>query len=302
MIQPRPVTIVIPATKTSTAAKRILFRASLCIAMFGSVIVSAILFLQGGLALGHLRYFVDIGQHPLHITSTFVLIFGLLSILTFIILTIGLIKVNRTFAIIAAGLLAICSVGLLIFSIWSFATLASEKLSQSINNDLIQELNQTQYNNTAGHVVVENTVKMARLEKQHQCCGLVDAVEEYRSRQPTTFGSSSSSSGSTRGRPGGPPKGSSPSILLPISCCIEIYRFNESSCLDLYGNASEPSRRYYNEGCSTIIFQDKVPRIQQQGFTTMVAATLAVISCIALAAVIRLLGEGYQVVPLRTAT
>jgi hypothetical protein len=51
-----------------------------------------------------------------------------------------------------------------------------------------------------------------------------------------------------------------------------------------------------------VILEEKIQHIRQQGFITIVAACLAVISCIALAAVIRLLAEGYQVVPLRTAT
>jgi hypothetical protein len=305
MIPPRPVTIITPSNATSTKMKRTLFRVSLFVAMFGSVIVSTILFLQGGLALGHLRYFVDIGQHPLHITSIFLLVFGLLSILTFIILMLGLIKVNRTFAIIAAALLALCSFGLIVFSIWSFVTLASGQIPKSINNTLIKELNQTQYSLAAGNnLIVDNTLKMARLEKQHQCCGLEDPVADYRNRQSAPYGSSSSSSsggGGTRGRP--PQKGSSSSVLLPISCCNEKYRSNENNlCLDIYGNVSDPLSRYNNEGCLAIISQDKFQRIQQQGFTTIVAASLAVISCIALAAVIRLLGEGYQVVPLRTTT
>ena len=132
MIPSRPVTIISSDTKTQTAAKRVLFNVSLCVAIFGSLVVAGILFLQGGITLGYLRYFVDIGLHPLHITSLFVLIFGLLAITTFIVLAIGIIKSNRTFVIIAAGLLALCSLALLAFSIWSFATLAGEKLSQSV--------------------------------------------------------------------------------------------------------------------------------------------------------------------------
>jgi hypothetical protein len=275
--------------------------------MIGSVIVSTILFLQGGLALGHLRYFIDIGQHPLHITSTLILVFGLLSILTFIILSIGLIKVNRTFAIIAAGLLAVCSLGLIVFSIWSFATLAGGQLPKSINDTLVKELDQTQYNIANGNnIIVDNTVKMARLEKQHQCCGLGEPVEDYRSRQSSIFGSSSASSsasgGNTRGRTTQSQKNPS-SVLLPISCCNEKYRSNENNlCLDVYGNNTNPLNRYNTAGCYLVILEEKIQHIRQQGFITIVAACLAVISCIALAAVIRLLAEGYQVVPLRTAT
>jgi hypothetical protein len=298
----RPVTITTPSAETAKTAKRTLFRVALSVAMIGSVIVSTILFLQGGLALGHLRYFIDIGQHPLHITSTLLLVFGFLSILTFIILAIGLIKANRTFAIIAAGLLAICSLGLIVFSIWSFATLASGQLPKSINNTLIKELDQTQYNIVAGNnIIVDNTLKMARLEKQHQCCGLSDPVEEYRSRQFSNFGQSSSNIGSTKGRTTHSQK--NPYVLLPISCCNEKYRSNENNlCLDIYGNNTNPLNRYNTDGCYVVIAREKFQRIQQQGFTTIVAACLAVISCIALAAVIRLLGEGYQVVPLSTAT
>ncbi|CAF1084437.1 unnamed protein product [Adineta steineri] len=305
------VTITTP-TEPSTIAKRTLFRVALCIAMVGSVIVSTILFLHGGLALGHLRYFIDIGQHPLHITSSFILVFGFLSLLTFIILTIGLIKVNRTYAIVAAGLLIICSLSLIIFSIWSFITISSGQLPKSINNTLVKEIDQTQYNVVVGNnIIVDNTLKMANLEKQHQCCGLVDPIEDYRSRQPSIFGSSSSSSsssngGNTKGRTTNSQKNPShyaSSVLLPISCCNEKYRSNENNlCLDVSGNTTNPLNRYNTGGCYTIIVGEKFQRIQQQGFITIVASCLAVISCIALAAVIRLLGEGYRVVPVRTAT
>jgi hypothetical protein len=302
---PRPVTIAAP-NETSKTAKRTLFRVALSVAMIGSVLVSAILFLQGGLALGHLRYFIDIGQHPLHITSTFLIIFGLFSIGTFILLTIGLIKVNRNFAIIGAGLLALCSLSLIVFSIWSFVTIANEQLPKSINNTLTKELDQTQYNLAPGNnIIVDNTITMAKLEKQHQCCGLSDPIEDYRSRQPAMFGSVSSS-GNNKGRPTNSQKHPSSfgsSILLPISCCNEKYRSNENNqCIDMYGNHTNPLNRYNTEGCYLIIAREKFQRIQLQGFTTIVAACLAVISCIALAAVIRLLNEGYQVVPIRTAT
>jgi hypothetical protein len=301
MIVPRPVTIA-ASNGMSKTAKRTLFRIALCVAMFGSVLVSTILFLQGGLALGYLRYFVDIGQHPLHITSTFLIIFGLLSISTFIILSIGLIKVNRNFAIIAAALLVICSLSLIVFSIWSFVTISTGQLPKSINNTLVKELDQTQYNLVAGNnLIVDNTIKMARLEKQHQCCGNSDPIEEYRSRQPSMYGSVSQS-GNTKGRPTGSQKHPS-SILLPISCCNEKYRSNENNqCIDIYGNNTNPLNRYNTEGCFFVISREKFQRIQQQGFTTIVAASLAVISSIALAAVIRLLKDGFQVVPIRTAT
>jgi hypothetical protein len=296
----RPVAITISSTETSKTAKRTLFRIALCVAMIGSVIVSTILFLQGGLALGHLQYFIDIGQHPLHITSVLLIILGLLSILTFIILTIGLIKVNRNFAIIAGGLLAICSFSLIIFSIWSFVTLAGGELPKSINNTLVKELDQTQFNIASGNnIIVDNTLKMARLEKQHQCCGISDPIEDYRNRQLSIYGQSSS--GNTKGRTTHSQK--NPSILLPISCCNEKYRSNENNlCTDIHGNNINPLNRYNTDGCYVIITREKFQRIQQQGFTTIVAACLGVISCIALVAVIRLLGEGFQVVPLRTAT
>ncbi|CAF0952565.1 unnamed protein product [Rotaria sordida] len=302
-----PVITITTPNETSTKTKRILFRIVLCIAMFGSVIVSAILFLQGGLVLGHLRYFIDIGQHPLHITSIFLLIFGLLSILTFIILTIGLINIKRNFAIIALGLLIICSLGLIAFSIWSFITISNEQLSKSINNDLIKELDQTQYNITSGNnIIVNNTPKMARLEKQHQCCGLIDPIEDYQSRQSSIVRTTISTSGNTKGRTSSfqkNPSTSSLSILLPISCCNEKYRSNDNNlCVDTYGNTANPLSRYNTEGCYFIINREKFQRIQQQGFITIVSACLAVISCISLAAVIRLLTEGYQVVPLRTTT
>jgi hypothetical protein len=298
-----PVTVTAPTTEPSKMIKRTLFRITLIISMIGSVIVSTILFLQGGLALGHLRYFIDIGQHPLHITSTLLLVFGLLSILTFIILTIGLIKVNRNFAIIAAVLLSICSFGLIILSIWSFVTLASGQLPKSINATLVKELDQTQFNIAAGNIIVDNTIKMARLEKQHQCCGISDPIDDYRNRQLSAIGSSSSSlnTGSSRGRTTQSQR--NPSILLPISCCNEKYRSDENNlCMDIYGNNTNPLNRYNTEGCYVVIVREKFKRIQQQGVTTIVAACLGVISSIALAAVIKLLAEGYQVVPLRTTT
>ena len=301
MLATRPVIITTPSTTLATTAKRTLFRVSLCVAMFGSVIVSTILLLQGGLALGHLRYFVDIGQHPLHITSTFVVVFGLVALLVFILLAFGLIRTNRTFATIAAGLLALCSLGLIVFSIWSFATLAGGHLSASINNTLTKELDQTQYATSSGNNLVHNTQKMARLEKQHQCCGLTAPVDDYRLRQPSGF-ASSATGGNTKGRPS-PNQKSTAAVLLPISCCNEKYRDTDTNqCADAYGTNSDPLNRYNNEGCLLIITREKFQRIQQQGFTTVVAAALSVISCIALASVIRLLAEGHQVVPLRSTT
>jgi hypothetical protein len=307
----RPVTIA-TTNGTSTPAKRTLFRIALSVAMIGTIAVSTILFLQGGLALGHLRYFVDIGLHPLHVTSALLLVFGLLSLLTFIILTIGIVKVNKTFATIAAGLLAACSLGLIAFSIWSFLTITSGQLPASINSTIAKELDQTQYSvGTGNNVVLENTHKMARLEKQHHCCGLTDPIEDYRSRQPSAFGSlnpsssSSSSSGSGRGRTSSTQRNSASygsSVQLPISCCNEKYRSAENLCIDMFGNNTNAINRYNTDGCYAIVARHKFERIQRQGFTTVVAACLAVISCIALAAVVQLLGEGYQIVPLRAAT
>jgi hypothetical protein len=304
----RPVTVI---NGTSTPAKRTLFRIALAVAILGTVAVSTILILQGASALGRLRYFVDIGIHPLHVTSVLLLLFGLLSLLTFIILTIGLFKVNKTFAIIAAGLLGVCSLGLIAFSTWSFLTISSGQLPASINNTIVKELDQTQYSlGTGNNVIIDNTNKMARLEKQHHCCGNTDPIEDYRSRQQAAYGSSSSSSSSGGGSGTGRRTSStqrntaaygSP-IQLPISCCNEKYRSSENTCIDMFGNNTSPINRYNTEGCYGVVARYKFARIQRQGFTTVVAACLAVISCIALAAVIRLLGEGYQIVPLRTAT
>jgi hypothetical protein len=302
----RPVTITAPPKEPSTAAKRTLFRVALTVAMGGSVAVSTILFLQGGLALGQLRYFIDIGLHPLHVTSALLLVFGLLPISTFIILTLGLIKVNRKFALIAAGLLAACSFGLITFSIWSFVTISSGQLPSSINNTLIKELDQTQYKVSGGNIIIENTNTMAKLEKQHQCCGLINPIEDYQVRQPSFFGGApSNSGGNNRGRTTTTQRNLAiygSSIPLPISCCNEKYRSVDNSCIDISGKNIDPSDRYNLEGCYAIITREKFQRIQQQGFTTIIAACLAVISCIALAAVLRLLAEGYQVVPLRLTT
>ncbi|CAF2009719.1 unnamed protein product [Rotaria magnacalcarata] len=310
---PRPIMITTTNTETSTATKRTLFRIALCIAMIGSVIVSALLCVQSGLSIGRIRHFIDIGQFPLPITSALLVFFALLSVLTFIILTIGLIKVKRNFAIIAAGLLIICSLGLITFSIWSFLTISGEQLQKSINDTLVKELDQTQYILYSGNnITIDNTVKMARLEKQHQCCGLTDPIEDYLSRQPSNIRSavaaaaaasaSSGSKGRTTQNQKNPSTSGSP-ILLPISCCNEKYRSNENNlCLDVYGNNSNPINRYNTEGCLAVIAREKFQRVQKQGFRIIVAACLAVISCIALAAVIRLLNEGYQVVPLPITT
>lgn len=304
----RPVTITM-VNGASTPAKRTLFRVALVVALIGIIATSTILTLHGGFALGRLRYLVDIGLHPLHLTSGLILLLGLLSLITFIILTFGLAKMNKTFVTIAAVLLGICSLALIATSIWSFLTITGGKLPASINSTLVKELDQTQYSVTTGNnIVVENTLKMARLEKQHACCGLTDPIDDYRTRQPSIFGSLSaaSSSGNVNNRARIPTTQRSTAafgaaVQLPISCCNEKYRSAENTCADVFANNTNPLNRYNTEGCYRVIAQHKFDRIQKQGFTTVVAACLAVISCVALAAVIRLLGEGYQIVPLRAA-
>ena len=300
---PRPV-LLTNTNEAAKPAKRILFRTALMVALIGSILISAILLLHGGLALGHLQYFIDVGHHPLHITSALLLLFGLLALLTFVLVILGLMQMNRKYVLIAAGLLAVCALVLIAFTFWSFLTVTTGRLPTSINNELIKEIDQTQYNG----VVVENTNKMARLEKQHQCCGLVDGVEDYRSRYPSMLPSpSSSSSGNTNNNRGGSRTTTAQrygggSVMLPISCCNEKYRSADNLCIDIHGNNSNALTRYNTDGCYAIISRDKFQRIQQQGFTTVVAASLAVISCIALAAVIRLLPESYQVAPLPRAS
>lgn len=294
------------ANAVSTPAKRTLFRIALTVALIGTMAVSTILILHGGLALGRQRYFVDIGLHPLHVTSTFLLVLGLLSLLTFIILTVGVVKVNRKLAVLAAGLLAVCSLGLIGCSVWSFVTITSGQLPASINNTIANELNQTQYSiGTSNNIIVDNTATMARLEKQHGCCGLMDPIEDYRSRQPASFGSLNPSPpppASSRGRPTSTQRGpSATAVILPISCCNEKYRSADNLCIDMFGNNTGPLNRYNTGGCYATVAHYKFERIQRQGFTTVVAATIAVISCIALAAVVRLMSEGYQIVPLRLA-
>lgn len=304
----RPVTITI-TNEASTPAKRTLFRIALVVALIGMITTSTILILHGGVALGRLRYLVDIGLHPLHLTSGLILLFGLLSLGAFIILTIGLAKMNKTMATIAAVLIGICSIALIALSIWSFLTITSGKLPASINSTLAKELDQTQYSvSTGNNIIVENTMKMARLEKQHACCGLTDPIDDYRSRQPSIFGSLSPSSSSgnvnNRGRISSTPRSAAAfgsAVQLPISCCNEKYRSSDNLCVDMFANNTNPLNRYNTEGCYGMIARHKFDRIQKQGFTTVVAACLAVLSCIALAAVIRLLGEGYQIVPLRAA-
>jgi len=213
-----------------------------------------------------------------------------------------LIKSNRTFALIASGILTFVSIGLIILSILSFTTLALGGLPKSINNTLVKELDQTQYNLATGNnLIVDNTLKMARLEKQHQCCGLSEPIDDYRSRQPSP---SSSGSGNVRGRPQSGSQKNIPSmILLPISCCNEKYRSNDNNlCLDIYGNTSNPLHRYNTDGCFGIITREKIQHIKRQGFITISAGCLALISTIALVTVVKLLAQGYQVVPARTTT
>ena len=297
----------------STPAKRTLFRIALAVAMVGTIALSTILILQAGLALGRLRYLVDIGLHPLHVTSIFLLLFGLLALVTFIVLTKGLMSVNKSLIVTAAGLLAACSLGLIAFSIWSFLTISTGRLPASINRAIVKELDRTQYSvSTSNAIIVENTPTMARLEKQYRCCGLTDPVEDYRSRQPAVFGpmnpSSSSSSSATSSSSGRRTTTTqrnaatfASSVQLPISCCNEKYRSADNLCVDMFGNNTSPLNRYNTNGCYASVALNKFERIQRQGFTTVVAACLAVISCIALAAVVRLLNEGYQIVPVRTA-
>lgn len=294
---------------TSTPAKRTLFRVALTVAMVGVVAVSTILILHGGLALGRLRYFVDIGLHPLHVSSAILLLLGLLSLTSFVVLTTGILKINRTLVMIAAGLSALCSLGLMAFSVWSFVTLTSGRLPASISNSLVKELNQTQYSiSTSNFIVIENTAKMARLEKQHRCCGLSDPIDDYRSRQPAVFGSLNPSSlansaNPTRGRTATTQRNTvlyGSTVLLPISCCIEKYRSADNLCVDTLGNNNNPLLLYNTDGCYAVIARHKYARIQKQGFMTIVTACLAVISCVALAAVVRLLNEGYQIIALRT--
>ncbi|CAF3334114.1 unnamed protein product [Rotaria socialis] len=300
--------IVATTSGTSTPAKRTLFRIALTVALVCITGVTTILILHGGLSLMRLRYFVDIGVHPRHVTSLALVIFGILALLTLMILIIGLIKVNRSLAIVAAVLLGVCSLGLIAFSTWSFLTIASGQLAASINSTIVKELDQTQYRVSTGNdVVIENTPKMARLEKQHQCCGLTDPIEDYRSRQPAIYGSlnPSSSSGNSHSKGRNPPTqrntatfGSS--VQLPISCCNEKYRSENNLCIDMFSNNTNPINRYNIVGCYAVVARHKFERIQREGFATVVAACLSVISCIALAAVVRLLGEGYQIVPFRT--
>ncbi|CAF1062286.1 unnamed protein product [Adineta ricciae] len=307
-----PVTIT-SMNATSTPARRTLFRIALVVALSGTIAVSTILILHGGIAFGRLRYFVDIGQHPLHITGALLLFFGLLSLVTFIIISVGIVKVNKTLAVLAAVLIGVCSLGLIAFSIWSFLALTSGQLPASINNTIVKELDETRFSYGVGNtLIVDNTNKMARLEKQYRCCGLADPIDDYRSRQQSSFGSLNPSSSSSGGSGGGARSrttstqrnsaASNLPVLLPISCCNKKYLSADNLCVDMFGNNTSPINRYYTNGCYPVVARYKFERIQRQGFTTIVAACLAVISCIALAAVVRLLGEGYQVIPLRVTT
>lgn len=300
----RPV-IITTANGVSTPAKRRLFRIALAITMVSAIAVSTILILQGGFELSRLRYFVDIGLHRLHITSTLLLFLGLLSLIAFITLTIGLAKINKTLAVIAAILLGICSLGLIASTIWSFVTISNEDLPASINSTITKELDKTHFNNT--NFVVENTPLMAKLEKQYQCCGLTEPIEDYQSRQQGAFRSlnpTTPSTGGSRGRTTTQRNTgtSATNTQLPISCCNQNYLSTDNMCIDMPENNKLLADRYNLEGCYNAVVRHKFERIQKQGFITAVAACLAVISCIALTVVIRLLGEGYQIVPVRTTT
>ena len=305
----RPVTMVNTAPSTSTPAKRTLFRIALLVAMIGTVTLTTILILQGALILGRLRYFLDIGVQSLNLTSIFLLICGILSLLTFVLLSVGVLKVNKNMVLAAAGLLAVCSLALIAFSIWSFLTITGGNLPASINSTLVKELDQTQYSLASGNnIVIENTPTMAKLEKQHNCCGLTDPIEDYRTRQPNVFNSGhsapSANTNPSRGRTTTTQRNTGnlgSSVHLPFSCCNEKYRSVDNLCIDMFGNTSNPLQRYNTDGCYPVIARHKFERIERQGFTTIIAACISVISCIALAAVLRLLNEGYQIVPVRTA-
>ena len=305
-MKPRPVTVINTIHEASIPTKRTLFHIALTVALVGAVAVSTILLLQGGVSLGRLRYFTDIGLHPLYITSGSVFLLGLLALITSIIITIGIIKVNKTFATIAAVLLGICSIGLIAITIRSFLTITSGKLPASIRDVINKELDQTIFIITPEtNIIVENTPKMARIERQYRCCGLTVSDKDYQNRQPSMFGSLIPSSSSGTGGGGGKGRTSTQrntptsTVLLPISCCNEKYRSPENLCVDMYANNTNMLDRYNTKGCYDIVGVYKFERIRNQGFTTVIAAGIAVISCIALVAVIRLLSEGYQIVPLR---
>lgn len=308
----RPVTMI-NTNSTSTPAKRILLRIALIIALLGTVAVSSSLLLKGGSDLLRSKDFLDVGLHSLRWSSIFLTSLGLISSITFLLLLIGTLKVNKIILLTAAFSLAFCSLALITLSVWSFLTIASESLSTSINRTIVEELDQTQFSyGTGNNVIVQNTQIMSQLEKQHHCCGLTNSVEEYRNRQNAWLtvnnGPSSSSSNintnSNRARGSSTQRNSATfgSIIhLPISCCNEAYRSTDL-CIDIFGNASDPITRYNTKGCYGFIVQDKYHRIERQGFLTIITACVSVISCIALAAVVRILNEGYQILPARLTT
>jgi hypothetical protein len=307
-MKPRPVTIINTIHDTSTAAKRTSFHIALAVGLLGTITVSTILLLQGGISLARLRYFIDIGLHPFHITSGIVFILGLLALITFIIVSIGIIKVNKTLVTIADVLLGICSIGLITITIYSFLSITSGKLPASVRDAINKELDQTYFSiSPENNIIVENTPKMSRIEKQYLCCGLSIPDKDYQNRQPSMFGSLIPSSSIATGGGGGRGRASSTqrntaaasTILLPISCCNEKYRSPNNLCVDMFANDTNILDRYNMKGCYDIVGVYKFERIKNQGLTTVIAAGIAVISCIALAAVIRLLGEGYQIVPLQ---
>ncbi|CAF0965428.1 unnamed protein product [Didymodactylos carnosus] len=301
----RPVSIV-----STSSVKRHLLQIALAVAVLSSVATGIILLVQGSLQLAKLKYFVDVGHYPLHITSTLLILFGLLCSITLIILAVALIKLSKVLAIVSVCSLALCSIGLICLSIYSFISISNGKLPISINNTLIRELDQTKFNlNRDMTVNIENTDLMARYEKQYECCGLIYPTEDYRGPPTTNIkalrGEWPSAASGSRGRTQTTTqRNTQAAVSLPISCCNEKYRTSEGTCMDIGNGTSasvnEPASRYNVVGCLEKITQSKYERIQRQGFTTIIGACLAVIACIGLAAAVRLLAEGYQIVPVRS--
>ncbi|CAF0946467.1 unnamed protein product [Didymodactylos carnosus] len=302
----------IPSVSTSPI-KRSLLQTALAVAVLSSIATGVILLVQGSLQLAKLKYFVDVGHYPLHITSVLLILFGFLTSVTLITLVVALVRLSKLLAIVSVCSLALCSIGLICLSIYSFISISNDTLPTSINNTLIRELNQTRYNlNRDAIVNVENTDLMAKLEKQYECCGAADSIKDYRSRQPTNIQAPSGGAGErSTAATGGRGRTSSTTqrnvqsvVLLPISCCNEKYRTSDGICADnndggsVSGNVS--LSKYNLVGCFAKITKSKYERIQRQGFTTVIGACLAVVACIGLAAAIRLLAEGYQIVPVRT--
>lgn len=294
-----------PATNNDLQpAKRFLYRVALIVAINGSILLSGILFVQGYSSLIHLRQFYDLAGPPIRLSSILLIAIGLISVIILVLLIVGFVQVHRISTLIASCLSIGCSFGLIAFTLWSVLSLKSTDLSDSMTQVITKELESTQHTFLPAHQVhVENSKTMALLEKQYQCCGLIDPIDDYRARNGNNGPTLSSTSTSVNVKPGrttNNPKTATqsvPTVSLPISCCNEKFRTNENQCVDPSASNNNVTSRYNTVGCLGVILRSKVEHIKQQTVKTIIATCLSVINSISLAAVIRLLAQVYQIEP-----